>query len=91
MFRIATDSVTEMSSMKIQTVTPNYISTYNPTRVGHIGMAAKRTLGSGNTETIRLDVTCEGINWDHAPYRLECFSRVETIYRAYKAKISQLS
>ena len=87
MFRVASDFVTEMSSMKIQIASPNYISTYNPINVGHIGMSARRTLVSGDTELIKLEVNCRGIDSGHEPFQLDCFKQVENAYRVYKAKI----
>lgn len=88
MFRIASDATMEMADMKIQTVTPNYISTYNPTDYGRIGMTARRTLSSGNDEVIKLDVNCRGVG-GAMPWE-DCFDRVATIYKTYKARIDKL-
>ena len=85
-FRIASDAVTEMADMKVQTASTNYIATYNPTEYGYIGMAARRVLVSGDAEKITLDVVCKGMYGD-MPWE-SCYSRVASIYRAYKSRLA---
>ena len=85
LFRIASDVVTDMSSMKVQSSTSNYISTFNPINVGHIGMTARRTLITGSEERVTLIINCRGMNKD--TNYMECLDRVATIYNVYKKKV----
>jgi hypothetical protein len=83
-FRIASDVIIELSDMKIQSSTPNYISTYNPIKYGFIGMTARRTLGAGAGEIVRLDVNCRGME---GSWPLEgCFDRVAYVYKVFNRR-----
>ena len=84
MFRIASDVVTEFSDMKIQTATENYIATFNPTRLGMIGMTARRTLALSEGEEIKLSISCNRQYYASIAY---CFNKSADIYDIYKKRL----
>lgn len=88
-YRVAVDMVTSYADMKIQTQGENNISTYNPIDWGRIGMGARRTLNTDNTENITLNVYCKGMLGDY-PWEA-CFDQVTFIYNTYKTKVASIN
>lgn len=84
-FRVASDFVMEHATMKIQTASENYVATFNPISDGQIGMTARRSLGSGGSETIKLDINC--YPGRYGIMALSCYRRTATMYSLYKIQI----
>lgn len=69
------------SDMKIQTATGTTIETYNPTKVGDIGLRALKVPQKGSSASIILTVTCK----DTDSFGRElCIQRKSSIYREFR-------
>jgi hypothetical protein len=88
-FRIANDTLVELSDMKIQTSTQNYVATYSPIEYGDVGIFLTRTLSSEDYELIKFNVLCKGINGP-SPW-VQCYERVTNVYRKYKDRLEDLN
>lgn len=87
LFRVASDFIAEESSMKIQTVSENYISTYNPIKIGQIGMSARKTLTKDDNETIKLSISCKD---EYRIAEIDCNRLVAALYKKYKRAIDSM-
>ena len=92
MFRIAEDMINSYSDMKIQVATTTTIQTYTTNKLGYVSMSAKRTLKSGDSETISFNAICTGMfmeDYGNSFLRdsIDCYKRLTKIYEEYGSRI----
>lgn len=77
--------IQQHSNMKVQFSDDTTVSTYNPTKPLYVGMQATKTPGVGETATIQLTVSCNGM--DSRYFYVDCAKRVTPIYEGFKPYI----
>lgn len=84
LFRIASDVLIETSDMKVQNTSQNYISTFNPTQPGRIGISARKLLVSGDTEKVVFSAACKD---SYSSLEILCNKGMYIIYATYANKL----
>lgn len=84
LFRIASDALIETSDMKVQNNSLNYISTFNPTQPGRIGISARKLLISGDTEKVIFSATCKD---SYSSFEVLCNKGMYIVYTTYANKL----
>jgi uncharacterized protein YceK len=84
LFRIASDALIETSDMKVQNTSQNYISTFNPTQPGRIGISARKLLVSGDTEKVVFSATCKD---SYSSFEIICNKGMYIVYTTYANKL----
>lgn len=79
MFALTQVFISEHSSMKLQIATDTVIETHNPTERGLIGLKAIKTPGGGDSEKIRLLVSCKAPTIDTS-----CLRKSIDIYKQFR-------
>jgi hypothetical protein len=86
LFRIASDVILEKSDMKVQNSSQNNISTFNPTQPGRIGISARRTLATGDTEKVIFSAICAD---RYNAFEELCNKGLSIVYRTYLIKLNE--
>lgn len=84
LFRIASDVLIETSDMKVQNSSQNYISTFNPTQPGRIGISVRKLLVSGDTEKVVFSATCKD---SYGSFEIMCNKGMYIAYTTYEIKL----
>jgi hypothetical protein len=85
-FRLAKVYVQENADMKLQFSDDTTVSTYNSIDYGYVALRATRTPEAGDSSSIRLVASCEGMD-DEGYFFSKCAKRIVPIYEGFKPYI----